>query len=517
MTFDLNFADENDFHCVPYITEQRHTVVAFKEPLSPKYRIDANLEHLKNIVQSHFLIRLFLMKKKGKKISICLSFEDGKDVERITTEALPKLSERTFTIPPCKDSFKLYSGFISSCTKNSETMFYCANERTVCPIKSANRLVKNLPEDQSMLLLLCGQCLDDAVNDARNDFNFPMSQDNQQSLFPSLSLKQIEDKILLEAQEIVRDKFPELKDLNQKAIDSAIEEAPYLARYIRKDENVIKEKDALIKRAKRAFDREKDDAKRRFEALLTEKNIDTEEFIKSVGAISDVAKDELGEYILYRQAIIDALSKVKEDPEKKEKFLHNIFMPMKTSSFGTDDSLVARSNLWLLDDKFMTYTYAASDKTFRAIQNAIDNNENITHPLGRPDLCIFFDRAEHNLDKSSDVIVVELKGANASKKEKLSALRELPDNIGIIRKNIPSARRIWGYIITSLDDISESLSNSDYLPLFTEEKQKIGFYIYLRTNDAYITVLDVSTIASDADARNRTFLNILKGNPNPVS
>ncbi len=52
-------------------------------------------------------------------------------------------------------------------------------------------------------------------------------------------------------------------------------------------------------------------------------------------------------------------------------------------------------NLWILDERFMSYSYAYSDKEIREFINAIDNEtkDRIYDDNGRPDLAIFYCRS----------------------------------------------------------------------------------------------------------------------------
>lgn len=152
--------------------------------------------------------------------------------------------------------------------------------------------------------------------------------------------------------------------------------------------------------------------------MLKQKNVDTKTFNEAVAQVNQVAFQELGEYILYRQQIIDALNKALEDKEKKEKYIHDLIMPMKSASDDRADSIVEKgyaTNLWLLDDKYMTYFYAASDKTVKQIEEAIAQSYDARYKSAvRPDIAVFFNR---NLN-SKDAIICELKGAHASTDEK---------------------------------------------------------------------------------------------------
>ena len=242
--------------------------------------------------------------------------------------------------------------------------------------------------------------------------------------------------------------------------------------------------------------------------MLKSRNVDPQIFNSTLEKVKQVAFEELGEYILYRKQIIDALGKALEDDTKKEDYVHNLIMPMKSSS---DDSIPAvkkgyLTNLWLLDDKYMTYSFAASDKTMKQITEAVMQNYAKYKVKDRPDITIFFNKDANQ----KDAVVCELKGAKATADEKDKSLTELPNNISTIRKNIQECNRIWGYIITEIDDeFKESLNTQDYKPLFTNDENGGLYFKYFANTDAFITVLDLQTLISDANARNKLFLDIL--------
>ncbi|MFR5892333.1 MAG: hypothetical protein ACLUG4_07760 [Bacilli bacterium] len=291
---------------------------------------------------------------------------------------------------------------------------------------------------------------------------------------------------------------------------SAINKAPHLASFIVNNSDSVKSAESLIDKASKEFAKEKVKVHKKFNKLLEEKRIDNEEFDKAVNEISLMAAAELGEYILYRETIIKALETSIEDYNKKEEFIHNIFMPMKTQSFNDDIDKQYLSNLWLLDDKFMTYSYVASDKSIKQIAEALKvSKAEKTNILNRPDTTILFNRK--NEEHHRDAIVIEFKGANASKDEKNKSITELPNDIRFLRNNVDNINSIWGYIITNIDeDFDFTLMNSDFKPLFTADGQNKSYYKYYANINSHIYVIDIKSIVIDALARNKTFLDILK-------
>ena len=62
-------------------------------------------------------------------------------------------------------------------------------------------------------------------------------------------------------------------------------------------------------------------------------------------------------------------------------------MKMGTES-SKENRQIYDNNLWLFDDKFMTYVYAASDIAISKYENALDKMN--IFGLKRPDLSVFF-------------------------------------------------------------------------------------------------------------------------------
>ena len=313
---------------------------------------------------------------------------------------------------------------------------------------------------------------------------------------------------------IVKEAYPDIDAINEAVIRAAIDEAPALARYIRSVKSgVVLKKDTLLDSARRSFMAERDKVRDDFCRMLGKSNTPDDVFCEKAEKVSEMAHIELAEYILYRQAIIDAFAHLPKDPDAKKKRLHNLLMPMRTETDVEGKRKHTLANLWLLDDRFMTYTYAASDIALKRIAEHFGvSAQDEARGKKRPDLFIFFDNSENS---ERDALIVELKGANATLEERNNAITELPRNIAYARSILGSRiNRIWGYIITQIDDpFAETLDFQNYTPLVNVNGVPKAFYTYLKSEkvQAYVTVLDVSLLATDANARNKTFMDILKG------
>ena len=365
-----------------------------------------------------------------------------------------------------------------------------------------------LPNQDSFLMLLCSDYFDDKDNDSRDDLSL-LSNRKHQSLDAPLLYSDINPYMKKAMHEVILETYPEIPEMNAKEEEKAIRTAPYLTPFIREDKDILKTEQSLFVNANDRFAKAKKRVKETFNRLLEKRNIDNISFGQAVDQISIVAAAELGEYILFRENLIKALDKALSDPTKHESFIHNIFMPMQTSSFATDENKHLLSNLWLLDDKFMTYSYAASDETIAAIKNDIAiKNEEKFKDKNRPDISIFF----NNQNGHKNLVIIEFKGPNANKNEKKRALTELPDDVAIIKKHISDIETIWSYIITTIDEeFRFSIENQPYfIELFDTSSDNCVYYSYFAKQNAHEFIIDLKAITSDAFARNKTFMDILQ-------
>lgn len=470
-------------------------------------REDADLEKIYNKIYNYLLVKLFLLNKKGISFKIIIKLDDKTKV--IDNATIPKIEMTNFSIIPSLVNtnpidFELYY-FFKQDGKKSKKINLCANERIV-EILDDNELgfSASLPNNDSFTMMLCSNYFDINVSDDRMSLSGLKGLKNESYANPVL-LSTIILKAKEEINKIIKEKYPQLHKLNKEIKSKAINLAPHLAKYINQNQDLLISENSLVKDARKLFGEEKEKVHSKFIKVLSNANIDSEEFNNSIDNVSQIALFELGEYINYRKTIISALDKSLLDEEKREEYIHNIFMPMGEVARNNEDYLL--NNLWLLDDKFMTYSFAASDVTINKIINEIEEKDKEKFAkTKKPDLTIFYNK---NLDR--DLVVVEFKGVNAPLGEKEKSISEIVRNSLIIQKNISNVKTTWSYIITEIDNEFEiSLTASEFKPLFSNANDSKIYYRYYPTINTHVYAVDVKAVVDDASARNSTFLNILK-------
>ena len=98
------------------------------------------------------------------------------------------------------------------------------------------------------------------------------------------------------------------------------------------------------------------------------------------------------------------------DKANLEADLHNLIAP-KGSEFQEGELYkdLYRNNVWVLDDKFMSYCTVLSEAEMSKVINVITDGEVKDPDDDRPDITLFFSADPTKGDRMLDVVVVELK------------------------------------------------------------------------------------------------------------
>ncbi len=518
--FDFNF-NFNDVSTIQkeHSTKEKYTTIKFSLPQDNyiKKSIFTTLDDIKGIILRELTVKLYLLYRAGKEVIIKIKYD--KDEIHIKKESLPNLREETFSIVgnnSIEYNFTLFYDFLNNNPVVHEH-YVCADERKVKSI-SEDIIPHKFPESKSSYFLLCSDYIDKQVQQERTEF-YPDFTNSRESMTSPVKLEEILEVLKTVCYKIVVSEFPEIKKENQDIIERCSKEYPHLIQYFNSSTNQLLSEKALIKNAKLQFDNDKENIRKNFYKLLKSKKIDEKAFNEQAQKISSIASIELAEYIFYREQILDAISKTydasKDDSEYPEKFLHNLLIPMGTTL--TEESSEYDSNLWILDDKFMGFKRAFSDKKISMINKELIDKYSELGSNYEPDVAVFYTDYSGKLD----LIVIEIKRAGEKAINKLNAVPELNRNIGNIVKNYNDIRRVYGYVVMHIDEntANDLTMQGNMLPLFTKNGEPC-FYQHnanikdIEGNpiDTHVYLLSLKTIEADARARNKTFLSILTKN-----
>lgn len=463
-------------------------------------RIDLDLELIREKVLLNLIPTLFFYKKKG--IYIQISFID-KTTEQdvlINSSNVPDFEDNRFHIAgrDGKD-FEFILHYKIECYDGKLYAFHCANNRTVCDFSDKDLKI-SLPLGYSGYFLLESLYFDKRVNNERNDFDiYPVRTD----LYSSISWELINDNLKKAITALVKKSIPEAEKINREKINQIHEERPYLINYMDESDIGIAgflDKKKLLENAKKRFDIAK-------ENVLS--NAGKDEYTDSeLYEAIDLAQNELVSYVNDRVQVIERLRKLAQDKERVESIIHNLFMEKQTDD---DYFCIGKNNLWLLDDRFTTYTYAASDKRIKEVIEEIGEEAGDIDVLNdRPDLSLFFSHNPTNPERLKSVLV-EIKPFDFKSKpdrKKFAGIQQLVDYVEAF-KSKENIEEIFAFLITDIDaKLSARLRKDDYVPLFSLEHPI--FHRFYKEVGISIYVISALTLIKDAEARNKVFLDIIK-------
>lgn len=505
--FDVNF-DSDNVSKKSEIISNNYTEVLFST-LTATYlnpdrhvdrRIDLNLEEIKEDVLINLIPTLFFYKKQEKKILIKIIDSTTNENQIINSDDVPDFKEIPFEVKDrtgAKTKFHL-NYFITN-ESGKLNAFYCANNRSVCSFSDSD-FNFTLPNGYSGFMLCESNYFDSHVNNERNNFEI---MPKRTDLFSTLSWEMINEELKVVLTKLIKEGIPETEQINKEKIKEIQEERPYLVNFIAQEDLEIAgflEKKKIIENAKKRFDNAK-------EKVLTSAGKD-EYSDSELNEAIQLAQYELVSYVYDRVQVIERLKTLIDKKERVESVIHNLFMEMRTED---NYYAVGKNNLWLLDDRYTTYSYAASDKRIREVLKGIDEENGDTEILDdKPDLSLFFSHNPNNSERLKSVMV-EIKPFDYPSKpdrKKFAGIQQLLDYVEAFQEK-EKIEEVSAFLITEIDEKLESMLRRDsYIPLFSTESPI--FHRFYGESGISVFVISASTLIKDAEARNKMFLDIIR-------
>ena len=508
-TFDESFDEDKTDMTLSIVSEKKQeTKLVFSDCSMKRLSSYSDImpENLRQEILKEFYPRLYLLKKEGKEFEIKFKIDVphrkkisiGAFETKIINKDIPSMN----TVQINADTVELFANtYLDYAIEQTNNFFpsflmtaFCVDNRT----KVVDDIIalENLPPyGYSFIFLLRSTILDGKVDPSRQNLTL------NESILKPLKLL-FRRKIA----EVIENHLPSVKEKNQKTKESLDKTYPHLLGYFNKEEVGIISRSKSIEDAQKLFMRDQ-------KTILEAQVLDDEKYDKAL----DVSSRTLAQYILYREKIISKVEQYTKTDSEAD--LHNLILPKRSLLRDGDMDSIYNHNLWLLDNKYMTYTTAMSERTMTEVLDEITQNANSIEDEGRPDIAIIFsDNPDKAEDGSVDVIIIELKkrGINLAKTEEVeSQLQQRA--IKLLNYYPNKIQRMWFYGIVEFNDAFRlSLENREYTPLFSKD------YLYYRENswkkslddDTKYTVgtyiLSIDAFIKDAKAHNEVFLSILK-------
>lgn len=463
-------------------------------------------DSLKRMILEEFLPRFYVYKEEGKEIEIDIELKIGK-VKKNQFIGNRKVTISLNDLPVLKveevnaSQIRMFEDMVLQYSIEKKESYVAPFIITALCID--NRAYKlsdiissdNIPWGYELIFLLKSSIFNGQVNPSRQTL----------TLRDEL-LKSVKKIFRTKIANIIQQDIPSFKESNEKTRLSLSKSYPHLLGYFEDEEIGIVSRSKSLEIAQQKFLRDQ-------KTVLEAEYLDGEKYEKAM----DLSSRSLAEYILYREKIISKLETITN--KDSEATIHNLILP-KRSILKNNQNVTAiyNNNLWLLDNKYMTYTTAMSERTMQEVVEEITQGVEHGSDSNRPDLAIIFSDNPEDLSCKVDVVIIELKkrGIKLSKTEEV--ISQLKQRATKLMNYYPNRiQRIWFYgIVEFNDEFKLSLKNEHYTPLFSKDTlyyKENEWYLSLESDIPYKVgtyILSIDAFIKDAKAHNEIFLNILK-------
>lgn len=495
-TFDDGFNGENTVEDIaPYPCGSSLTMQGFAgERLHRNDNINPN--HIKSLLMENFYMRLYKKRLNDERIRVIIeSHVGGSRIEAIVdTDDMPD-----FSILPLEHQLDLF---------NSIDLYYSVRETDEVGKKPITAIAvddrchqvaiiddENLPAGYEMIFLLISESFQGAIDESRQ--NLTLS---------GTDLGNIKRLFREGIAHVINENFPRIAEANKEREESLKNTYPHLSGYFKTSDIGFSSHNDILKDAQEQFFRDQRE-------ILSATTLSDEQYEKSL----TLAARSLAEYILFRQNVISKMKAL--DKANLEADLHNLIAP-KGSEFQEGELYkdLYRNNVWVLDDKFMSYCTVLSEAEMSKVINVITDGEVKDPDDDRPDITLFFSADPTKGDRMLDVVVVELKRLGITPEQNSivefqldTRTQRLADYYG------RRIQRMWFYgIVEFSEKYRMHLINNGYSPLFSNGSvffKSKPVYMDLEKSSSVVQnsyIMDFKALAEDANSRNETFLKILK-------
>ena len=454
--------------------------------LKPKDDISIDFKDLEQSIREHFLA-YFLIHHKNTMQPIEINIYNNDELKcNILSNQTPTFKEKQFNIG--KYSFTLTYAYGNKELDNEG--YYVADRRVVSKNSDLENEKKyNLFKDNELKIyfILESKYFNENVNSERNELLIYPKQKNTLQ-FHDLCWEDIHNELDIQLKEIYKENGFDIDKTIKENRKEAIKNFPYLGAYFDNSNELNIEQ--MQKNAKKEFENDKI-------FLRNENNKNDKDYEVK---LSKVTQAELAEYVFDRNRLIQQLRESVKKGDIEEK-IHNLFMSKNTFD---DKQNYKTNNVWLFDDRFMSYDKIFSDIQIKDIFPKL--HQNIEK---RPDVLSIISNS-YKKEKITDILLIEFKRPD-NKITPAGAEEQLLEYGRYINSQVSEKIRIWAYAFLKFnDDVINRLQDKSYNRIFTSDKYPL-YYKYHESNNMIINFLDYNSLICDAENRNKLFLDILQG------
>jgi hypothetical protein len=174
---------------------------------------------------------------------------------------------------------------------------------------------------------------------------------------------------------------------------------------------------------------------------------------------------------------------------------------------------IRENNIWIIDDKFLSYTSIFSDETLSKIVSEV--NQKVERDQKRkPDVAAFF--SKDDMDAANKLVIVEFKKPGADLFDNNKSLVQCRLYASDLVDRISTVREVFAFSIVDIDnEFYRDMKQQGFKDVFSLSDRVLyhDFEVGTDTNiPLHMYVMPASALIKDARARNRVFEEVLRFN-----
>lgn len=456
-----------------------------------KEKINTQVTKLVNSMCDDLRLLLFLKKQSGDTISITFTHNSKQpfpDVFVFSGEQIEALKTRSFEVSG--ETFDCYL-FREEAPHKGIVAMLCADQLCVEEYQISKRF-----DICRYLISITSTYLNRRSNIERQTLQIPKTVTDADLVSPisrEILMPRIHDECMAMINETAEGDIDSFKAAN---IEKLQKYYPFITVKSLNGDAAILDADEIVKTYRAQQARREDQL---VEDMVEGRKVDFDD-------ISHLASDDLARFIVHRALVIDSLAKMPR--ESAEHVLHDAIL--KKRSDGSD---IRENNVWLVDDKFLSYSSIYSDETLAKIVREV-GIETESKQQRKPDVAAFF--SKDNEGRPNKLVIIEFKKPSADIFENNKALLQCRLYASELVDRIETVREVFAFSVVEIDDeFYKDMKRTGFKDVFSlSERVVYDDFVIGSGNDIplHLYVMPAASLITDAKARNRVFEEVLRFN-----
>lgn len=454
-----------------------------------KEKINTQVAKLVNSICDDLRLLLFLKFQQGQSITLKFthnSKQPFEDIYEFSGESIQALNERGFELDG--ETFKCYL-FRDEPPKKGIVAMLCADDLCIEEYVISRRF-----DICRHLIFVTSPYFNSRSNMERQRLELPKT-DEEADLASPISREKLLPRLQEECMAMINESAEgDIEEFKASNVEKLKKYYPFIKIDSLEGSAALLDADEVVRTYRAQQAREEDRLVNRLEAGSP----------VSIDDMSHLASEDLARYIVHRALVIDSLANMPSS--SAEEAIHNAILPKKSSG-----SEIRENNVWLVDDKFLSYSSIYSDEALAKIVQTVGQDVE-SKQQRRPDVAAFFSKDDK--DQPNKLVIIEFKKPGADIFENNKALLQCRLYAGALSDKIPTVREVFAFSIVEIDDeFHKDMKQTGFKDVFSLNERVVYNDFLIGANSdipLHMYVMPAAALITDAKARNRVFEEVLQ-------